>query len=257
MVMTLLLAQGGWRYALAVVGIVGLATAALLLATRKLLTGVSYGQSRPAGALAAPGLVRFLLSPPLLAMFLFYVAATLSSNGLQNFGNSALIDLYRVDLVLANTALAAYLWGTAAGVLGGGVIADRMNRFDLVSAVAYVIAAGLLALIALQALPFASTAAALFFVGFMGGVVMPSRDLMVRTVTPPGSIGKAFGYVSSGFGVGGVFGPLLFGTLMDLRLPQIVFLTSGAMMLATIAVALAATHVARRSAAAVQMQPAK
>ena len=255
MVMTFLLAHGGWRHALTVVGIVGLLTAAVLLACHKLLAGITYEPKRPP---AAPGgLLSFVLSPPLLAMFIFYVAATLGSNGLQNFSNSALIDLYGVDLVLANSALAAYLWGTAAGVLGGGVIADRMNRFDAVSTVCYVIAAALLCLTGLAMLPFASATAALFFVGFMVGVVMPSRDLMVRTITPPGSIGKAFGYVSSGFGVGGVFGPLIFGTLMDLRLPQIVFFVSAGMMLATIAVALAASHIARRRIAGLEMQPAK
>jgi MFS family permease len=80
---------------------------------------------------------------------------------------------------------------------------------------------------------------------------------MVRTVTPPGSIGKAFGYVSSGFGVGGVFGPLVYGTLMDMSLPQVIFFVSAAMMVATIAVALLATYVARRTGAAPKMQPAK
>jgi len=255
--MTFLLAHGGWRHALAAVGIAGLATAVLMLVSGSLLAGITYEPRRPAGARAAPRLSEILFSPPLLLMFLFYVVATMGSNGLQNFSNSALMDLYRVDLVLANTGLAAFLWGTALGVLGGGVIADRMNRLDAVSLVAYVIATVLLVLIGLTVLPFSNTAAALFFVGFMLGVVMPSRDLTVRTVTPPGSIGKAFGYVSSGFGVGGVFGPPVYGTLMDLALPQVIFFVSAGMMIATIVVALAATAVARRFTGALAMQPAK
>jgi len=257
MAMTFLIAHGGWRHALAMVGMAGLATAVLLLASGRLLAGITYHPQRPAGALNARGLTNILLSPPLLLMFLFYVVATMGSNGLQNFSNSALIELYGVNLVLANSGLAAFLWGTATGVLGGGVIADRMNRFDAVSVVAYVIAAELLVLIGLAVLPFGGTAGALFFVGFMLGVVMPSRDLMVRTVTPPGSIGKAFGYVSSGFGVGGVFGPPVYGTLMDLALPQVVFFVSGGMMLVTIAVALLATYAARRATLSLSMQPAK
>ncbi len=244
--MTFLLTQGNWRHALAVVGLAGLATAMLLLACGRLLKGTRYHHPKLNGA-PEKGLMQFLLSPPLLTMFIFYVVATLGSNGLQIFSNSALIDLYHIDLVLANTALAMFLWGTAIGVLGGGIVADKTQRLDAVAAVCYILAAALLCLIGMSALSYAATLGALFFTGFMVGAVMPSRDLMVRTVTPPGSIGKAFGYVSSGFGVGGALGPLVYGTMMDMKLPQLVFFVAAGMMLATIAVALLASHVARRA----------
>ena len=252
-VMSLLIAYGNWRQALAVVGAAGFATALVLLASGKLLSGISYPPKRAAGS-AAGGVASLLLSPPLLIMFLFYVVATFSSNGLQNFGNSALIALYDLDIVGANTALAAFLWGTAIGVLGGGLVADSMKRFDAIATVCYLIAGVLLCLIGIAALPYAGIVAALFFTGFMLGAVMPARDMMVRTVTPPGSIGKAFGYVSSGFGVGGVIGPLVYGSMMDFSMPQLLFFVSAGMMLATIAVALLASYVARRTG--FRMQPA-
>ena len=44
---------------------------------------------------------------------------------------------------------------------------------------------------------------------------MPSRDMIVREVTPPGSFGKVFGFVTTGFNIGGVVSPLIFGALMD------------------------------------------
>jgi len=252
-VMSLLIAYGNWRQALAVVGAAGFATALVLLASGKLLSGISYPPKRAAGS-AAGGVASLLLSPPLLIMFLFYVVATFSSNGLQNFGNSALIALYDLDIVGANAALAAFLWGTAIGVLGGGLVADSMKRFDAIATVCYLIAGVLLCLIGIAALPYAGIVAALFFTGFMLGAVMPARDMMVRTVTPPGSIGKAFGYVSSGFGVGGVIGPLVYGSMMDFSMPQLLFFVSAGMMLATIAVALLASYVARRTG--FRMQPA-
>src|SRR6185436_8609792 len=142
---------------------------------------------QPAGAAPSRGIVGLLLSPPLLLMFVFYSASSAVSVGLQSFSNSAFMDLYDVDLVHANAALASFLWGTAIGVLGGGVIADRMNRFDLITTIAYVIGAALLALLGMAVLPFGSAGVALFFTGFMIGAVMPSRDLIVRTVTPAGS----------------------------------------------------------------------
>ena len=78
---------------------------------------------------------------------------------------------------------------------------------------------------------------------------------------PAGSIGKAFGYVSTGFSVGGTIGPLFFGMVMDMHLPQLVFFVSAGMMIVTICVALTASFVARRAVArnagVMEAQPAE
>jgi MFS family permease len=250
MTMSFLLTDGGWRYAISVVGACAFATAVLLFVCRKLFMGVSYPQVRQPGAAAAGGsLLAFLLSPPLLLMFLFYVSATLSGNGIQTFSNSALMEIYKIDLLDANNTLSLYLWGNTIGVLVGGIVSDRMKRFDLVASLGYFVAAAMLCLVGLTVLPFYSVVAALFFAGFMIGSIMPARDLAVRAIAPAGGIGKAFGYVSSGFSVGGTIGPLFFGTVMDLHLPQLVFFVSAGMMIVTIGVALAASWVARRQLA--------
>ena len=249
-VMTFLLAHGTWRHAFAGVGVASFATALVLLASYSLFGGVGYQVKRVAASSSDKGLLKFLLLPPLLVMFIFYVVATLAFNGLQVFSNSALIDLYHIDLILANTALAAFLWGTVSGVLAGGFVADKTRRLETVVSVCYVLAAGLLCAIGMQWLSYTATLGALFFTGFMLGAVMPSRDLMVRTVTPPGSIGKAFGYVSSGFGVAGVLGPLIYGRVMDLKLPQVIFFIAGGLLLATIGVTILASYLARRVPAA-------
>jgi MFS family permease len=39
--------------------------------------------------------------------------------------------------------------------------------------------------------------------------------MIVRSVTPPGSFGKVFGFVSTGFNIGGVVTPLLYGAMID------------------------------------------
>jgi FSR family fosmidomycin resistance protein-like MFS transporter len=51
-----------------------------------------------------------------------------------------------------------------------------------------------------------------------------SRDMIVRPVTPPGSFGKVFGFVTTGFHVGGIVSPIIFGQLLDHGYPQVVFL---------------------------------
>jgi MFS family permease len=68
-------------------------------------------------------------------------------------------------------------------------------------------------------------------------MVMPSRDLIVREVTPAGSFGKVFAFVTTGYHVAGIIAPLLFGALLDHGSPRTVFiLTAGFTLLAICAV---------------------
>ena len=70
--------------------------------------------------------------------------------------------------------------------------------------------------------------------GLANGITMPSRDMIVREVTPPGSFGKVFGFVTTGFNIGGIISPLIFGALMDHGNPRAVFLLVAASCLLTI-----------------------
>src|SRR5690606_21764090 len=60
--------------------------------------------------------------------------------------------------------------------------------------------------------------------GIATGAIMPSRDLLVREVTPPGAFGRVFGFVTNGFNIGGIISPLVFGALMDNGQPRMVFI---------------------------------
>jgi MFS transporter, FSR family, fosmidomycin resistance protein len=55
--------------------------------------------------------------------------------------------------------------------------------------------------------------------------------MIVRAVTPPGSFGKVFGFVTTGFNIGGIISPLIFGAIMDQGRPQWVFLMVAAFSL--------------------------
>jgi MFS family permease len=66
-----------------------------------------------------------------------------------------------------------------------------------------------------------------------GGICMPSRDMMVRAAAPPGQAGAAFGIVSTGFNIGGMIAPPLFGWLMDSGNPNAVFLLGAVFMMVT------------------------
>ena len=72
--------------------------------------------------------------------------------------------------------------------------------------------------------------------GLASGMAMPSRDMMVRAVTPPGSFGKVFGFVTTGFSFAGVLVPLCFGPLMDHGHPVAVFMVIAAASVVAMAI---------------------
>jgi MFS family permease len=75
--------------------------------------------------------------------------------------------------------------------------------------------------------------AAMTVAGFLSGVIAPSRDMLVRAAAPAGAAGRAFGIVSTGFNIGGIMSPLLFGWIMDQNAPHWVFGVSVIFMLMT------------------------
>src|SRR5437588_33436 len=74
--------------------------------------------------------------------------------------------------------------------------------------------------------------------GFLGGVIAPSRDMLVRGAAPAGAAGRAFGIVSTGFNFSGIASPLLFGWIMDQNAPHWVFGLSALFMALTVLLAL-------------------
>jgi MFS family permease len=89
--------------------------------------------------------------------------------------------------------------------------------------------------------------AAMATAGFLGGVIAPSRDMLVRNAAPPGAAGRAFGIVSTGFNIGGIISPLLFGWIMDQDMPHWVFGASAIFMVLTVLLALVTDRSPRRS----------
>lgn len=51
--------------------------------------------------------------------------------------------------------------------------------------------------------------------GVCAGVAAPSRDMLIRRVTPKGATGSVYGLVYSGMDVGAAIAPVVFGQLID------------------------------------------
>ena len=232
---SLLLMQSlwGWRGAFVGAGILGFAVAALLLAVRDNAGIKTAAAPRAADAATAVGW-RLLLSPAILLNLVFFVLLAMMSGGMYNYSVVAFGALYGTPVTTANAALTGNLLLSAIGVLIGGVLVGRTTRHGLVAALGLAGIALFIALVAEIDVGSLALIAAMSAAGFCSGVIMPSRDMIVREVTPPGSFGKVFGFVTTGFNIGGVISPLIFGAIMDHGSPKLVFLLVAAFSLIAI-----------------------
>jgi MFS family permease len=179
-----------------------------------------------------------IVTPALIMLTIFFTLLSLSNAGIGNFGVVALMSGYGASFPTANIALTAFLGFSAIGVLAGGFLADRTLRHGQVAAACFAINAAIVFVIATVNLPLLLLTAAMGTAGFLGGVIAPSRDMLVRNAAPAGAAGRAFGIVSTGFNIGGIVSPLLFGWIMDQNLPHWVFGASAVFMILTVLLAL-------------------
>jgi MFS family permease len=232
-IMAALAATTGGLGALIVAGAVGPLAALLLI-----VGGVPDASAADRKVDGAHPPKQSVITPALIVLTVFFMLLSLSSAGIGNFGVVALMSGYGASFSSANVALTAFLGFSAVGVLAGGFLADRTRRHGQVAAACFAINAALVLVIATVNLPSLLLTAALGMAGFLGGVIAPSRDMLVRNAAPAGAAGRAFGIVSTGFNLGGIVSPLLFGWIMDQNAPHWVFGASVVFMMLTVLLAL-------------------
>jgi MFS family permease len=225
----------GWRPALVLLGIAGFAmTAALVIWRDDLAIEVARARDRAGDDPPAQPRKHLLLTAPILLSLLFYLLLAAGHSGLTSFSPTALDDLYGFGLIQANLPVTTYLVVSAFGVLLGGWFADRTGRHDLVVGTSSLVIAMMAALVAAASLSLPWLTAAFFVAGLASGVIAPSRDMLVRAVTPRGASGKVFGFVMTGFNIGSLLAPPLYGLLLDHGSPRLVFWAVAAFSLATV-----------------------
>lgn len=238
-----------WRTALVSCGAGGSILALLLAANMGALRDVTRSHSRSNPATTASGGLRVLFTAPLLLAVLFFVGLSMYGRGINQFGISALELLHPGSLPDVALVLSAFLFASPAGVLLGGWVADRVHRHDLfVTACLTLVALCAFTVAALNP-PLLITGAIFALAGLASGCVAPSRDMMVRALTPPGQSGKVFGFVSTGFNLGGVIAPPAFGLILDHAAPGNVFWAVGLLSLLTVATVLITGQSSRRRGA--------
>jgi MFS family permease len=234
---TMLILQGwlGWQGALVAASVMGLLIAVLFLGQPAALFETPPKAARKLDETPknAAGW-KLLLSPPILLNLLFFVMITFSTTGMQNYAVVALGEAYGTPLAAANAALTVNLMLSAVGVLAGGFLAARTSRHEWVAAGSFAGIAITGVIIGSFDLGLALLIAVMSLNGFVNGLMQPSRDMIVRAVTPDGQFGKVFGFVTTGFNIGGIIAPLLFGYVMDAGHPRWVFFLVGGLSLLAI-----------------------
>jgi MFS transporter, FSR family, fosmidomycin resistance protein len=221
-----LAAKAGLSFAVIAAGSLAL-VAAVPLAAIRVVDNLHPGTTPAGGRLGLTS----ILTPAIIGLTGFFALLSLSGSGISNFSVAALTSsFFGTPLSVASLALTLYLAMQALGVLAGGVIADKTRRHAEVAALGYGINACIVLAIATHGLSAAPLIAAMGCAGLLGGLIMPSRDMLVRAAAPAGAMGRTFGVVTSGFNIGGMVGPLMFGFIMDHGAPQWVFGVSATVM---------------------------
>jgi len=204
----------GWREAMLAAGLVGLVVSGVIWSQRSDFRDSGVDRGITPGTLLSD--IDVLLRPQSVFAFLFFCFTAMGSIGLMSFGPTALMGLLGTPAALANSTISAQITGSVFGVLMGGVIADRVRRHDMMTALSIVIGMGFL-LIVPAFRPSSHLLVMGLFVGvgiFYGGS-MPLRDMVVRSITPSGAAGKVFGFTYSGMDFGSAMSTAIFGLMLD------------------------------------------
>ncbi|MHA6418767.1 MFS transporter [Bordetella bronchiseptica] len=160
-------------------------------------------------------LAALLARPALWGAFLFFACTSVALSSVQNYTIPLLGQLYDLSKVAASSALSGYMVASALGMAAGGFLVSANPRTELTVTAALIMAGLTLVVLAMGWVPAGWAALVVGLAGFCSGVAAPSRDMLIRRVTPKGATGSVYGLVYSGMDVGSALGPLGFGLLLD------------------------------------------
>ncbi len=217
-----------WQFAVMAIGVLGFLVAAVLMLQGGILRDEHDAADAAAKKAASTAFgwrenLAFMASPPMVMLFAFFMVASLASGGIAAFSQVVNVKIQFISLETAGTALSAFLFAVTAGILLGGVAADKTTRHDWQATLAFLGSAVIFALLAVMTFSEAALIGLFILAGLAQGFVRPARDMMVRALSPKGTTGRAFAFASTGMSLGGATAPILFGLLIDLDSPHAVY----------------------------------
>lgn len=184
----------------------------------------SHANSQAVNSEAVPeNTFAFLKLSAVWLCWIFFFLSMASTSSLQSFAPSALFNIYEVPLNIGSYYITLLALGSAGGVLFGGYLAAKLQAPERIVSSCLFITIALCLLLGTGFIPLSFIPVLFIGLGFGYGVVAPSRDLLVKTVTPKGVSGRVYGVVYSGIDLGAAVGPFVFGFFMDAGLPRALF----------------------------------
>ena len=221
-----------WRMAFLSAGLLEVCVLAILWFNKGyLLDNVKERHENTNEALqtANPGVVQesafaFLKLTAVWLCWIFFFFSMASTSSLQSFAPSALLKIYQVPIDVGSYYVTLLALGSAGGVLFGGYLAAKLQAPERIVSSCLSVTIVMCLLLGTGLIPVSLIPFLFMGLGFGYGVLAPSRDLLVKTVTPKGVAGRVYGIVYSGIDLGAAVGPFIFGFFMDAGLPKALFL---------------------------------
>ncbi|MDO9090126.1 MAG: MFS transporter [Burkholderiaceae bacterium] len=205
-----------WRVALGVAALLIFAVLLTLWLHREKLAVKPVSTPLPkAGAGAGAGGLDFLRIPVIWMCLTYFFFSAIGLSTVQIFAPEAARHLHGMQISMVAVCLTVFMICNGAGMVFGGFLASSPERCERVIGGAFGFAALLSLTLAFADLSPLVVPVIFGAMGIASGMAGPSRDMLVKTVTPAGSTGRVYGVVYSGLDVGQALAPLIFGVLMD------------------------------------------
>jgi FSR family fosmidomycin resistance protein-like MFS transporter len=219
----------GWRGTLLTVGLLGVPVVLSIALQSRILKDQVREAVHGAVTMSARDL---LTSRTMILFFMFFMLGAMAGGGVQSWLVTVLHNVKGFDLPVAATALTAYMLGSTSGVLLGGWFADTFKRHILPFVTGLTILSATLILgVNWLHLPEAAVIGMTFLSGMALGASRTPRDVMLKDASPPGQIGKVFGFVSAGLPLGSAVTPVPLGILIDKGHPGLVLVLVAVILL--------------------------
>ena len=223
-------ATGSWRMACLGGALLAAVVLAIMWLNRRWLDDRAFDApaataKAQASAATAPGEspFAFLKLPAVWLCFLFFFWSTVALSAIQNFSTTALHEIYGLPLTQTALVVTGFMLCGAVGMVGGGFLAQRVERLEKTIATFLLLAAGCLALVATGWLPGTLALVVASIAGFGHGLAGPSRDMLIKQATPAGATGRVYGTVYSGLDTGFAVAAPIFGWMLDKQMFNQVF----------------------------------
>jgi predicted MFS family arabinose efflux permease len=191
----------------------------------------------------------FMRLPVVWLCWIFFFFSMAATSGLQSFAPTALFKIYDLAVSSGNYYLTLLSMGGAGGMLLGAYLATRLKAPERIITICFTVNIVMGLLLATGVLPIEIIVMAFIVIGLGLGIAAPSRDLMIRAATPSGASGRVYGIVYSGIDLGAAISPLVFGILLDIGMPKLLFIGVALLQLMIILIGFKVTNLSASKSA--------